>query len=98
MAAAEDLAARQASGALEVTGSPSGAFYLDGGRIAFARASCVPGLAPRLRAVCPALAGLGEPPPGRDADDSAIAGFAVQHGYLTAAALQEIIRSIVVDV
>ncbi len=98
MAAAEDLAARQASGVLEVTGSPSGAFYLDGGRIAFARASCVPGLAARLRAVCPALAGLGEPPPGRDADDSAIAGFAVQHGYLTAAALQEIIRSIVVDV
>ena len=39
MAAVEDMAARQASGVLAVTGSPSGAFYLDGGRIAFARNS-----------------------------------------------------------
>ena len=39
MTAVEDLMAREASGVLEVTGNPSGAFYLDGGRIAFARAS-----------------------------------------------------------
>jgi hypothetical protein len=97
MTAVEDLMAREASGVLEVTGNPSGAFYLDGGRIAFARASWVPGLAARLRAVSPALAGLGEPSSGGDADDAAIAGFAVQRGYLTAAALHELIRSIVVD-
>jgi hypothetical protein len=96
MAAIEDLVAREASGVLEVTGDPSGAFYLDGGRIAFARASWVPGFAARLRAVDPALAGRAEPPPGQDAD-AAIAGFAVQHGYLTPAALHELIRSIVVD-
>ena len=34
---------------------------------------------------------------GSDADDAAVAGFAVQRGYLTAAGLHELIRSIVVD-
>jgi hypothetical protein len=102
MTAVEDLMAQQASGVLEVTGSPSGAFYLDGGRIAFARASWVPGLAARLRAIRPAPSGLGELSSGRDADadadDAAVAGFAVQHGCLTEARLHELIRSIVVDV
>jgi len=107
MTALEDLAAREASGVLEVTGRPSGAVYLDGGRIAFARASWVPGLAARLRAVTPALAVLTETPPGRgaggqggstgDVDDPAVAGLAVQRGYLTVRALHELIRSIVVD-
>jgi hypothetical protein len=97
MTAVEDLMAREASGVLEVTGNPSGAFYLDGGRIAFARASWVPGLAARLRAVLPALAGLDLPPATQDADDAALAGFAVQRGYLTPAGLHELIRSVVVD-
>ena len=48
MTAVEDLVAREASGVLEVTGSPSGTIYLDGGRVTFARASWVPGLAARL--------------------------------------------------
>jgi hypothetical protein len=103
MTALEDLAVREASGVLEVTGHPSGAVYLDGGRIAFARASWVPGLAARLRAVSPALALLAERPTGRDpggaddAGDAAVAGLAVQRGYLTPRALQELIWSIVVD-
>jgi len=100
MTALEDLVTRQASGVLDVAGSPSGAIYLDGGRIAFARASWVPGLAARLRAVSPALAGSGETPPGGDgddADDAAVAGLAVQRGYLSMAGLHELIRSIVVD-
>jgi hypothetical protein len=98
LTAIEDLTAREASGVLEVTGNPSGAFYLDGGRIAFARASWVPGLAVRLRAILPALAGLGDPSTGGpDSDDAAVAGFAVQRGYMTAAGLHELIRSIVVD-
>ena len=103
MTALEDLMIREASGVLEVTGSPSGAVYLDGGRIAFARASWVPGLAARLGAVSPALAGLGEVTSGGDADDAddaddaALAGLAVRCGYLTAAGLHELIRSIVVD-
>jgi hypothetical protein len=100
MTALDDLVTREASGVLEVTGSPSGSVYLDGGRIAFARASWVPGLAARLRAISPALAGLGEMPLGSDADDAdeaALAGLALQRGYLTAAGLHELIRSIVVD-
>jgi hypothetical protein len=97
MTAIEDLVTREASGVLEVTGSPSGALYLDAGRIAFARASWVPGLAVRLRAARPALAGLRDLSTGRDADDAALAGFAVQRGYLTMAGLHELIRSIVVD-
>src|SRR6185312_9538339 len=97
MAAIEDLTAREASGILEVTGNPSGALYLDGGRITFGGASWVPGLVARLRAVCPALSGLAEPSPEPDADDAAIAEFAVQRGYVTPAGLHELIRSIVVD-
>jgi hypothetical protein len=97
MTTVEDLMAREASGVLEITGTPSGAFFLDGGRIAFARATGVPGLVARLRAVHPALAAFGELSPGRDPDDAAIARFAVQHGYLTTAGLHELIGSIVVD-
>jgi hypothetical protein len=100
MNALEDLVTRAASGVLEVTGCPSGAVYLDGGRIAFARASWVPGLAARLGAISPALDGLGEMSAGGDgddADDAAVAGLAVQRGYLTAAGLHEVIRSIIVD-
>jgi hypothetical protein len=97
MTTVEDLVARGASGVLEVTGSPAGAIYFDGGQIAFARASWVPGLAARVRAIGPALPGPGAGPAGGDADDAAVAGFAVQHGYLTAAGLHELIRSIVVD-
>jgi hypothetical protein len=99
MTALEDLVTREASGVLEVTGNPSGAVYLDGGRIAFARASWVPGLAARLGAISPALAGIGEMTSGgaADADDAALAGLAVQRGYLTAAGLHDLIRSIVVD-
>jgi hypothetical protein len=97
MTAVEDLAAREASGVLEVTGDPSGAIYLDGGQIAFARASWVPGLAARLRTVAPGLGALAEMSSGRDSDDAAIAGQAVQRGYLTPDGLHELIRSIVVD-
>jgi hypothetical protein len=97
MAVAEDLGARGATGVLEVSGEPSGALYLDGGHIAFAGASWVPGLVDRLRGVRPSSAELEELPAGWDADDDAIAALAVQRGYLTGAALQELIRSIVVD-
>lgn len=97
MAAVEDLVAREASGVLEVTGDPSGAIYLDGGRIAFAGSSWVPGLAARLRAIAPAVANLRPLSSGRDSDDASLAGYAVQHGYLTPAALHELIRSTVID-
>ena len=103
MAVLEDLGAQGATGVLEVRGDPSGALYLDGGRIAFARASWVPGLVDRLRGLRRSSGELQELPAGRDADDTddtddtAIAALVVQRGYLTPPALHELIRSIVVD-
>ena len=93
----EDLATREASGVLEVTGIPSGIIYVDGGHIAYARASWVPGLAARLRAIAPSLSGTMEPWPGQDADDAESASLAVRHGYLTKAGLQELIGSVVAE-
>jgi hypothetical protein len=97
MAVVEDLGAQGASGVLEVKGNPSGAIYLDHGHIAFAWASWAPGLVARLRGVLPSPAELQDLLSGRDTDDAAVAALAVQRGYLTAAALHELIRSIVVD-
>ena len=57
----------------------------------------MPGLAARLRAISPALDGLGETGDADDFDDAAVARLAVQGGYLTPAGLHGLIRSIVVD-
>jgi len=97
MAVVADLGAQGASGVLEVKGNPSGAIYLDHGRIAFAWASWVPGLVARLRGILPSPAELQDLLAGRDTDDAAVAALAVQRGYLTPAGLHELIRSIVVD-
>jgi hypothetical protein len=97
MAVVDDLGAQGASGVLEVKGDPSGAIYLDGGRIAFAGASWVPGLIPRLSGLRPCPAGLQRLLAERGAEDAAVAALAVQQGHLTAAALHQLIRSIVVD-
>jgi hypothetical protein len=96
MAVAEDLGARGATGVLEVKGEPSGAVYLDSGRVTFAGASWVPGLADRLRGSRPSSA---QSPDReyRDADDAAIAALAVQRGHITTDGLHQLIRSIVVD-
>jgi hypothetical protein len=97
MAVVEELAVHGATGVLEVMGDPCGALYLDGGRIAFAQASWVPGLVDRVRGLRPASGELQELLADWDADDAAVAALAVQRGYLTPAALHELIRSIVVD-
>jgi hypothetical protein len=96
MAVAEDLGARGATGVLEVKGEPSGAVYLDSGRITFARASWVPDLADRLRGIRPSSAESRDRE-YRDADDAAIATLAVQRGHITTQGLHQLIRSIVVD-
>jgi hypothetical protein len=97
MAVVDDLMTREASGVLEVAGNPSGAIYLDGGRIAYARASWVPSLAVRLRAIVPSLTGTGESRLGEDAADAAVAALAVRHGYLTTDELHELIGSVIVE-
>ena len=98
MVAIEELGMQGATGALEVTGNPSGIIYLEGGHIAFAKASGVPGLAVRLRGIRPLPAGLQELLSAQGAEDhAAIASHVVRCGYLTAARLAEVIQSIVVD-
>jgi hypothetical protein len=98
MVAIEKLGMQGATGALEVTGSPSGIIYLEGGHIAFAQASGVPGLAVRLRGIRPVPAGLDEVLSARGPEDhAAIATHVVHRGYLTAARLTELIQSIVTD-
>lgn len=97
MAVVDDLGAQGASGVLEVKGDPSGAIYLDGGQIAFAGASWVPGLISRLSGLRPCPVGLQRLLAEREAEDAAVAALAVQQGYLTAAGLHQLIRSIVVD-
>jgi len=97
MAVVDDLGAQGASGVLEVKGDPSGAIYLDGGHIAFAGASWVPGLIPRLSGLRPSPPGLQRLLAERETEDAAVAARAVQQGCLTAAGLHQLIRSIVVD-
>jgi hypothetical protein len=98
MVAVEEAGMQGATGALEVIGNPSGIIYLEGGQIAFAQASGVPGLAVRLRGIRPAPAGLQELLSGCGTEDhAAIAAHVVHRGYLTAASLAELIQSIVID-
>jgi hypothetical protein len=96
MAAIEDLVEEAESGVLHIEGDPSGRVYLEGGQIAYARASWVPGLAARLRAIAPSL-DAGQSPPSEEAGDAEAAALVVRHGYLTTAALQELIESVVID-
>ncbi len=96
MAVIEDLVEAGESGVLEIEGDPSGRIYLEDGHITFARASWVPGLAARLRAIAPSLDD-GESSPSPETDDAIAAGLVLRHGYLTMAGLHEIIESIVVD-
>jgi hypothetical protein len=100
MVAVEELGTRGASGVLEVTGVPSGAIYLEGGRITFAKASWVPGPAARLRGIQPPPPELAELLASRGGleDDAAMAAHIARRGYLTAAGLHELIKSIVIDV
>jgi hypothetical protein len=96
MAVIEDLVTETQSGVLEIEGDPAGRIYLEGGHISYARASWVPSLAARLRAIAPSLDD-GASSPSEEADDAATAALMLRHGYLTAARLHELIESIVVD-
>jgi len=98
MVAVEELRTRGASGVLEVTGVPSGAIYLEGGRITFAKASWVPGPAARLRGLKPVPPDLAELLASRGEDDAAVAAHIARHGHLATDALHELIKSIVIDV
>ena len=93
----ESMAARHASGILQIDGNPSGAVYFDQGQITCARASWIPDIGARL------LGALG---PGAespdllahaDEPDRDIGTFLVQRNRLSVTELAAILRSVIVD-
>jgi len=92
--ALEALAARQASGILEIDGDPAGTIYFDQGQITCARASWIPDIGARLLGVLSPPADLLT---GADEPDRDIGTFLVQRNYLTIPELAAILRSVVVD-
>ena len=93
----EGLALRNASGELEIDGSPGGAIYLDRGEITFARSGWSPDLATRLRGALGPVAGLKDLLAAEDRPTGDLGGQLVRRGYLTAAELESIVRSVVLD-
>jgi hypothetical protein len=91
------LAMQNASGALRITGDPSGVIYLDAGHITFAQADWVPDLAARLRElpdVPPAARALlmaGDDP------DRDLGALLVESKCLTKAALRTVVKSMIID-
>jgi hypothetical protein len=95
--ALEELAARQASGILQIDGDPAGTVYFDRGQITCARAAWIPDIGARLL-------GTVRPPgesldllAGADEPDRDIGTFLVQRNYLTLGELAALLRSVVVD-
>lgn len=93
----EALAARRASGILEIDGDPSGTVYFDQGHITCARASWIPDIGARLLGVLQSPAESLDLLTGADEPDRDIGTFLVQRNYLTIAELATILRSVVVD-
>ena len=93
----EGLALQNASGELEIDGSPGGAIYLDRGEITFARSAWSPDLATRLHGALGPVAGLKDLLAAEDRPAGDLGGQLVRRGYLTAAELQSIVRSVVLD-
>ena len=93
----EGLALQNASGELEIDGSPGGAIYLDRGEITFARSAWSPDLATRLHGALGPVAGLKDLLAAEDRPAGDLGGQLVRRGYLTAAELESIVRSVVLD-
>jgi len=93
----EALAARRASGILEIDGDPSGTVYFDQGQITCARASWIPDIGARLLGVLQSPADSLDLLTGADEPDRDIGTFLIQRNYLTIAELATILRSVVVD-
>jgi hypothetical protein len=91
------LAARRASGILEIDGDPAGTVYFDQGQITCARASWTPDIGARLLGVLRPSADSLDLLTGASEPDRDIGTFLVQRNYLTIAELAAILRSVVVD-
>jgi hypothetical protein len=93
----DGLAARHASGALEIDGRPSGTIYLDRGRITFARASWSPDLGTRLCNLLRPPAELLDLLRTADHPDGDVGEVLVGRGYVTREALRATLESVVMD-
>jgi hypothetical protein len=95
--ALEALAARHASGVLQVDGDPAGTVYLDQGQITCARAAWVPDIGARLLGTLRSSDDSLDLLTGADEPDRDIGTFLVQRNYLTIQELATLLRSVVVD-
>jgi hypothetical protein len=93
----EGLALQNASGALEIDGSPAGTIYLDRGHITFARTSWSPDLGTRLASLLEPVAELRELLQSADQPDGDLGEILVGRGFVTRDALQATLESVVVD-
>ena len=93
----EGLALQNASGELEIDGSPGGAIYLDRGEVTFARSSWSPDLATRLHGALGPVAGLRDLLAAEDRPAGDLGSHLVRRGYLAAGQLESIIRSVTLD-
>jgi hypothetical protein len=93
----EGLALQNASGALQVDGSPSGTIYLDHGHITFARTSWSPGLGTRLAGLLEPAAELRDLLDSADQPDGDLGEILVGRGFVTRDVLQATLESVVVD-
>jgi hypothetical protein len=93
----EGLALQNASGELEIDGSPGGSIYLDRGEITFARSAWSPDLATRLHGALGPVAGLKDLLAAEDRPAGDFGEQLVRRGYIAAAELESIVRSVVLD-
>ncbi|MDQ2876054.1 MAG: hypothetical protein M3Y33_15215, partial [Actinomycetota bacterium] len=93
----EGLALQNASGALEIDGSPSGIIYLERGHITFARTSWSPDLGTRLASLLEPVTELRELLESADQPDGDLGEILVGRGFVTRDVLQATLESVVVD-
>lgn len=93
----EGLALQNASGALEIDGSPAGTIYLDRGHITFARTSWSPDLGTRLASVLEPAAELRELLESADQPDGDLGEILVGRGFVARDVLQATLESVVID-
>jgi hypothetical protein len=93
----EGLALQNASGALEIDGSPAGTIYLDHGHITFARTSWSPDLGTRLASMLEPATELGELLESADLPDGDLGEILVGRGLVARDVLQATLESVVVN-
>jgi hypothetical protein len=93
----EGLALQNASGALEIDGSPAGTIYLDHGHITCARTSWSPDLGTRLAGLLEPAAELRDLLDSADQPDGDLGEILVGRGFVTRDVLAATLESVVVD-